>query len=119
MNDKYARWSLNKTLTHRPCSSALSYPDKFKSVRNKAYSSSKRKRQKRKMRKLRIDCAILQYLKLDLGTHVCETHIRDVECKLGLPVIRLRLDREVPFSTLKGRKARIYGALKHKHPQLC
>jgi hypothetical protein len=119
---KYAAWGVNKKLVRKPYSKALSYPDqapRHKTKRRKGYASAQRKRDKRKVRKFTIDLAIKQYLKLPEHELICEHHLRECERRLKLPVIRLKLDCDVPFSTFKGRKTRVFETLRLKHPQLC
>lgn len=112
---KYAPWSVNTKLAHRPKSNALSgYDDKprwrglKKTKRTSGRSSMKRKRLKRARTRDRIDDVIRDLLMLAPATPICESHVIAAERKLKLPRIRLRLDVAVPYSTLKGRKRRIF-----------
>lgn len=114
---KYGSWASNKIYAHRPYSSAIHGSDdlmkapKWKPKRKTGQSSPKRKRKRRMTRRERISAAIRTLLALSANARLTESHLRDAEIKLGLPMIRLHLDKPTPFSTNKGRMARIFKAL--------
>lgn len=122
MKAKYAAWGVNKVLTNRPYSSALQFTGddssghrkkmfKYKPKRKHARSGLKRKRNRRMTKREKIETMIRVLITLAPEVLLNESHIRDAERILGLPVIRLRLDAATPFSSLKGRKTRIYDAI--------
>ncbi len=77
--------------------------------RKKAYASDMRKREKRHVRRVMVDTTIKAFIGVPLNKKLTFEDIRRAEKKLGLPIIRLRLNAPLPKD--KFRIARVYERL--------